>query len=168
MMVRKTDHFSEEMASQLMGSATIAMISISEPDRIAEGVKDDRWAAVLRLQFHDIPKAWQNYVLFSEEQADQIIDFIEEHTDTCKAIYVHCAQGVSRSAAVARFVAERCGLQFDYWKGRLFNPHVYDVLRKRYRERTGVLLEDKFDEEVKKASKGKFGEGVNPNLRFTD
>lgn len=164
-MVRKTDFFSESKASALFGSSTLGMISISNPDRIADKVKEENWGALLRLQFHDIPRAWQNYVLFTDEQADEIIDFLDVNADICKFIYVHCAQGVSRSAAVSRFIAERFGIPFDYWKARLYNPHVYETLVKRYHVRTGILLEDRFEEEILKATGGKFGAGINPGVK---
>ena len=64
------------------------------------------WKDVLRLSFHDTDVAKEDYDLFNEAQAREVIDFIERHTDV-ERIVVHCNMGVSRSAAVAMFIADQ-------------------------------------------------------------
>jgi len=67
--------------------------------------------------------------LFTREQARQIIDFVKKcHMCRCEGILVHCKAGISRSAAVAKWIAERHKLDFpaDY---SLFNQHVYATLQ---------------------------------------
>jgi predicted protein tyrosine phosphatase len=47
-------------------------------------------------------------VLFSDEMAQQIIDFIEKNRDV-ETLLVHCFAGQSRSRAVAAFAVEMLG-----------------------------------------------------------
>lgn len=88
------------------------MISIGEPGQADNPLRDDpNRLAVLRLNFDDIdnpnpvligaieenPRAWQ---LMSDEQAADVVGFVEEWKDDVKLIVCHCAAGISRSAGV--------------------------------------------------------------------
>jgi predicted protein tyrosine phosphatase len=42
--------------------------------------------------------------LFKDEQAAEIVDFVEGIKDRIKGILIHCEAGVSRSAAVAAVI----------------------------------------------------------------
>lgn len=64
------------------------------------------WKDVLRLSFHDTDVAKENYDVFNEAQAREVIDFIARHADV-ERIVVHCNMGVSRSAAVAMFISDQ-------------------------------------------------------------
>ncbi|WP_283745874.1 hypothetical protein [Sideroxydans sp. CL21] len=108
-----------------------AVISISglDPARLREG-----WQSVLRLEFDDIdpdPKALladDPYILFGHDHAKQIIEFAHKCNESgVVGIVVHCHAGISRSAAVSKWIAERFGLDFpaDYM---LYNKHVYETL----------------------------------------
>jgi len=110
---------------------TWAVISISglDPARLKDG-----WGAVLRLEFDDIdpdPKAMfaeDPYILFSIDHAYQIIEFAHRCNDeSVDGIVVHCHAGVSRSAAVAKWISERFGLYFPEGYA-LYNKHVYETL----------------------------------------
>ena len=95
-----------------------AVISISEPPQ-PEAALQPGWHSVLRLEFHDV-EAWEyrdeSVIRFSEEDAAKIIDFVEVLPNDLKGILVHCRAGISRSAAVAKWVSEAHGLPFapDY------------------------------------------------------
>lgn len=103
-----------------------AVISISERD--GEPAKlHEEWHSILRLEFHDIDKAQEPYDLFSGEQAMQIIRFVDDHASKVRGILVHCRAGISRSAAVAKWVAIRYGLPFPE-SYSLYNRHVFAVL----------------------------------------
>jgi hypothetical protein len=106
-----------------------AVISISglDPARLKEG-----WRSILRLEFDDIdpdPKALfaeDPYILFSNEHARQIIKFAHQCNDEgVEGIVVHCHAGISRSAAVAKWISERFDLDFPSGY-MLYNCHVYD------------------------------------------
>jgi len=58
--------------------------------------------------------------LFSEDQAKQIWNFVQEHKDT-ELLIVHCDAGVCRSPAIAAAIAEGLGQDFTW----LFDPKWY-------------------------------------------
>lgn len=138
--LQRVRHYSEYDLCRASGNAFTGVISITEPDRYVDGLDEERWATVLRLYFHDLDKPWQNYVLFDVSMADQIIDWLEQAQDL-KGIYCHCAAGISRSAAVAKFIADVYGLFFDERRGARYNRLVYRVLMDRALERGFVTAE---------------------------
>jgi predicted protein tyrosine phosphatase len=102
------------------------VISLSEwgvePAKLKEG-----WRSILRMEFHDIDEPQEPYNLFTENQAMEIILFVDAHAGDSKGILVHCRAGISRSAAVAKWIAERYELPFND-QYSLYNKHVYRVL----------------------------------------
>lgn len=107
------------------------MISISEEH-------DPEWKLkvhgenVLRLKFSDVravtPHKGKNYNPMSVGQAQQIIEFIEKNKD--KDIIVNCAQGVSRSSAVALYahIVHGYSLKKNFYLTSLPNPYVLGTL----------------------------------------
>lgn len=61
-----------------------------------------KYAGILWLYFDDIETEVPG-ISFNEEHARQIIDVVTSHPDV--DIYVHCMAGMSRSQAVAHFIA---------------------------------------------------------------
>ena len=107
-----------------------AVISIGE--REAEEARlQPGWHSVLRLNFHDIDihdVGASDYDLFTAEQARQIIDFVD--AVVCAGvvgILVHCKAGISRSAAVAKWIAGSRYLSFNP-NYMLYNRYVYKML----------------------------------------
>ena len=95
-----------------------AVISIGEPDMKAPQIKEG-WHDVLRIFFHDVNpdkvvELSSKYVGMSDSQADQIVEFVSRVAPDVDAILVHCKAGISRSAAVAEWIAKRYELPFDY------------------------------------------------------
>lgn len=118
---------SRYIAENMLPCETVGVISITDPDS-ADAALRSGWLDVLRLRFHDISFGWQSYVLMSDDHARQVLRWLGEHAERMTGVVVHCEQGISRSAAVARFIAHHYGLIFDENDGRFFNPHVYDTL----------------------------------------
>lgn len=84
---------------------------------------------VLTLFFDDIDKDVEGAKLFSEEQAEQIIRFIQKN-EAAETLLVHCYGGESRSRAVGAFALEMLGESSK----RLFetghpNLYVYNTLK---------------------------------------
>jgi predicted protein tyrosine phosphatase len=108
-----------------------AVISLSEwgaePARLKDG-----WQSILRLEFHDIEQEVPDepYDLFSEDQAREIVQFVQDaQANGAVGVLVHCRAGISRSAAVAKWIAAAHGLPFNE-QYSLYNRHVYQLLRK--------------------------------------
>ena len=75
-------------------------ISIGDPD-MAPAPLSRHFAAVLRLQFHDITdRSDPDEVLFTAHHARAIRDFLDQWSSADRVV-VHCLAGVSRSPGVA-------------------------------------------------------------------
>ena len=95
----------------------------TEPAKLRDG-----WRDVLRQEFHDIDVPQEPYDLFTPDQARQIISFVEAaDAGSVKGVLVHCRAGISRSAAVAKWIALKYGLPFPDGYA-LYNKHVFRLL----------------------------------------
>lgn len=99
------------------------------------------WKDVLKLRFHDTDGSQLGLEVFSAAQAAAVLDFLERNSDATE-VFVHCAAGQSRSAAIAMFIGESQGL--PVFKQNLplpssyslYNRKVYRVLHETCMERT--------------------------------
>lgn len=113
-------------------SDTYAVISIQDTHTGGFGftfTKNQFCKDVLTLYFDDITREVEGAVLFTDEMAGQIIDFIEAnaYVDTLR---VHCFAGQSRSRAVAAFAVQMLGgNNAKYLKQGGANMYVYDTLQ---------------------------------------
>ena len=83
---------------------------------------------VLTLYFDDVIREVDGAVLFSEEMARQIIDFIRAHKEA-DTLVVHCYAGQSRSRAVGAFAVKMLGGNNEkYFTTGNPNMHGYDTL----------------------------------------
>ena len=107
-MPLKVSVWSQELAEKLVPETDKEiMISITgknKPDAVLN-FPDER---ICRLRFDDMspddPGAGRG-ILFREAHAKKIIDFCNEHKNALE-FHVHCAAGMSRSAAVGFFLQE--------------------------------------------------------------
>ena len=109
-----------------------ALISLGEPDAAEGDPKiQDGWHDVLRLSFHDItPDTLDvegSYTLMSDEDAQKIVAFVKEVVPHVEGIIVHCRAGISRSAAVAKWICGEYKIPFDA-KYRKYNDFVYRLM----------------------------------------
>lgn len=117
---------------------TYAVISIQ--DSYTGGIgfqftKTDFCKGVLTLLVDDKQTETGRTVLFSEKNAQQIIDFIEDYlyVDT---LLVHCYGGQSRSAAVGAFAVKMLGGDnSEAFSKRTPNMHIYKTLENAWEER---------------------------------
>ncbi|MBQ7003911.1 MAG: hypothetical protein IJN57_08120 [Oscillospiraceae bacterium] len=83
---------------------------------------------VLTLFFDDVVDDAEGAVLFTAQQAEQILDFIEAHRDA-DTLLVHCYAGQSRSMAVGAFAVKLLGGDNKrYFSEHAPNMHVYKTL----------------------------------------
>lgn len=80
----------------------IAINDTSELTKSRNYITRDKYAGISWLYFDDIETEVPG-VSFNEEHARQIIDVVTANPDV--DIYVHCFAGMSRSQAVAHFIA---------------------------------------------------------------
>ncbi len=135
MTINKVFFTSRKLAESLAGNPYMAVISITDPTT-PEARLDPLFRHVLRLSFFDAVPAdeFQPLLpgLFSRDLARQIDRFVEEihQAPFAMSMMVHCEYGVSRSAAVALFVAALTDAPLE---AREFtyeaNPWVVDTLQ---------------------------------------
>ncbi len=106
-----------------------ALISITEPSSTKANLMAG-WYAVHRSEFDDaIPQHGLNKstILITEDHAMDIVDFVYSIAPHAKGVMVHCKAGVSRSAAVAKWIAITFNLPFhhDY---KDYNKYVFHQL----------------------------------------
>jgi predicted protein tyrosine phosphatase len=119
------------------GDPRTALISITDPGdpaRLPEG-----WAAVLRLEFDDVAPPFpvlirdgnhhRDIAPFDASMAAQVLEFVGAVPQDVNRVIVHCNAGISRSAAVARFLADYYGYRL-HDKAEWANRHVLSVLYK--------------------------------------
>ena len=90
---------------------------------------------VLTLYFDDTVKEVDGAVLFNQEHAEKIIDFLQNNK-AAETLLVHCYGGESRSRAVAAFAAKMLGTDNSrYFETGHPNPVVYETLEKVWKQR---------------------------------
>jgi len=92
-------------ANAMMSHVWISIHNTTDPD-LPIPHQNEMCREVLTLGFDDTDVAgWivmgQEMQLMTEDQADQILQFIEKHLGHIGMICVHCEAGISRSAATA-------------------------------------------------------------------
>lgn len=109
-----------------------ALISLNDPDgKNGDATISDGWHDLLCLSFHDITPETHDlegsYTLMTDKHAQAIIDFVREVAPNVNGILVHCRAGISRSAAVVKWISYEYQLPFNanYEK---YNAFVYRLL----------------------------------------
>lgn len=128
---------SRHRMEQLMASESFSMKDyniISIIDHDAEWIfAEPTEPNVLQLRFNDLEdEDWKTeaelamiekkgWILFSEVQASQILDFMNR-MDKTKDLIVHCVAGISRSGAIADFARTKFNIPFE--KFIFQNPQI--------------------------------------------
>ena len=134
-----------------------AFISIISPNNpIEKHYFEKDTSNVLNLEFDDadeeLEKIYKNTMspvhLFSIEDANKIIDFVESNIGM--VFYIHCTAGVSRSGAVGWFIRQITNSNFeDFCKQNpqiCPNGYVLKVLNEVYSKRMSIVSDkDTFD-----------------------
>lgn len=122
-------------------------ISISEPgepDTIVSNVNLDKLHN-LKLDFWDLAYPFEDkdgfYDTISQDQANQLVDFLVEHSN--KSVIVNCAAGVSRSGAVAKFCNEFLGHNWNVFCKSCAHPNttVFNKMKEYFLTRYGKEAE---------------------------
>jgi len=100
---------------------------------------EDTWKDILRLEFHDKDPGYMDpdepngYKLFNDDDAVKILKFLKLHQDNTYDAIVHCEAGISRSAAVSKFISIVYSLQFPE-SYSIYNKHVFSTLTRVYND----------------------------------
>jgi predicted protein tyrosine phosphatase len=136
-MVQSVSFLSEAKTKRLRPDPQAAIISITDSWRGEQPRFRLGWGTVpLRLRFDDTETASTfspyssgstGYQAFDRQDAQVIVAWLDRHVQHLNHIYVHCWAGISRSSAVAKFIAQRYDLPFDSTYHE-YNLLVYRVL----------------------------------------
>ena len=126
-------------------SASTVLISINSPidtpDYRATKLDENAWSKILRLEFHDADQSGYSIdhrvgllehnqrLLFNDAHAEQVLKFLRSTQLDHELVVVNCEGGISRSAAVAKFIAMIYRLEFPEGY-MLYNRHVFSTLLK--------------------------------------
>lgn len=131
-MVSKVIFVGRATAETTPGWQDWAVVSITEPGFPGEAKLMPGWHSVCRVHFHDVDPAipcGEPHQLMNEADAMKITQFVREVAPGVDGILVHCKAGVSRSAAVAKWIATQYNVPFNHDYDR-YNKYVYDMLVK--------------------------------------
>lgn len=143
-MITAVTAYSRECVCQnlayLLGDEQKFFISVIDP--LADNVFPDGHPRAITLRFDDVsPDMFESqerfvqicaemegygrpYQLFSEAQAAEVVAFVARlHENPAEIVlHVHCTLGVSRSGAIATYVAQACELDMDEFAA--LNPEI--------------------------------------------
>ena len=131
-MIREVSFLSQAGAEAMRPLPREGIISIIgfgyQPAMLRKG-----WRRVLRLVFDDVEKPFFGATHFDTVHAEAILRWLNEVEGKVDKIFVHCHAGRSRSAAVAKFIAEKYDLSGGIRVYEEHNPLVYRTLGRRWR-----------------------------------
>lgn len=117
------------------------MISITEPDDLPPTLHAD-WEAILHIKCDDIDQesgsipiirngvtvSHRELILFTKEQARDILSFVEKYKDSIDLLAIHCHAGISRSVGVHAALAELYNNKNLYSRYPCHNRHIARTL----------------------------------------
>lgn len=138
-MLKQVVFVSQARAQAQQALSNWAVISITAPDE-PEATLQPGWSSVLRLKFADTDDAAEVEVAFNDGHARTVVDFVRGLDAQVEGVVVHCFAGISRSAAVAKFIADTYELPF---------PQAYAQYNKLiYRRLNQVLWREAYGDDV--------------------
>lgn len=125
--VAQTINDTEEFHEGVVNGTTIG-ISIRHPEDQTLFALDDGW---FTYKFDDIETPVAGLVMFDTKMAQSIITTVEIYG--IENVIVHCSAGMSRSAAVAKWLADNMGYDLvmhpdGVGTDKHYNKHVYKTM----------------------------------------
>jgi predicted protein tyrosine phosphatase len=137
-MIKSIQHCSYEKFKQLKGGGTHAFISIrgsTSDDRVKYHINKKTWHSGIMMIFDDVDHPTLELQAITPEQCRYIINYVTEIHRSPQPILliVHCFAGISRSAAVAKWVSDAFNINLPQYHNRLLhNTRVYSELMKEH------------------------------------
>jgi predicted protein tyrosine phosphatase len=116
---------SQADAERLTPNNHTAMISIISP----HGQRNMRkWIFQLLMQFDDVTAPAKGVTAFTKADANRLKSFIKGLPQSVDTIIVHCEAGISRSAAVAKWLNELYKTNDFPIMYMAYNKYIYNIL----------------------------------------
>ena len=143
-MIQRVEFVSQKVAERIKPSGDWGLISIvdvfSPHSKLA--YVDSGWRSILRLRFDDVDSDKDGFQVFSSTDAKNTIKWLVANEECLDTVFVHCYAGISRSAGVAKFVADMYRITDFPHHYTLYNKKVYSTLLNEYYKRlNGELAE---------------------------
>ncbi len=108
-----------------------ACISIANTEDDFPPIPDENRHDLIQLAFADITMPANDFILFHDDHAHDILDFVTRNWDAIDTLMVHCDAGISRSSAVAAAIAHlKLDDESEFFEEPFDpNPRVYQTLR---------------------------------------
>lgn len=131
-MIREVTFLSQAGAEAMRPLPREGIISITgsglPPATLRRG-----WCRVLRLVFDDVEIPFFGATHFDTGHAEAILRWLDKVEGRVDKVFVHCHAGRSRSAAVAKFIAEKYDLSGGIRVYEEHNGRVHRILTRRWR-----------------------------------
>lgn len=124
-------HYLDTYKDMNMGTLPRNTAYIEIEDQFVPFYFDEDDHNIIRLRFDDAESNEPRCM--TEEQAEQLIDFIEDNIGS--DFIIHCAAGQSRSAAIQRFIVDSYQGYREGTIKHFANWHVVTTLKRKLRER---------------------------------
>lgn len=119
------------MAPEFVFDKPWAAISVATYSEDWPNLSEENRVGLLQLAFHDIDEAIYGYGLISEDQAFQVLEFVDQVWDKIETLLIHCEAGISRSPAIAAAISRiKIGHDGGYFNTHIPNRYVYRALLK--------------------------------------
>lgn len=127
-MIERVIFVNRRTIERTYGLQNWAVVSIYEDNltNLQQG-----WYGVYRSKFDDVDPVRpysSSKTLMTLKHADDIVAFIESVAPNITVLFVNCKGGISRSAAVAKWTAERFSLPFNEHYAE-YNKYVYRLMQ---------------------------------------
>lgn len=133
-MIKRVMFVSRNAIENLSGDwSDFALVSIIEPNAVGIGQIDDKAFKFSNFyHFHDVEPGRNDddefIVEMDARHALSMVSFLAKIENDVDGILVNCRAGISRSAAVAKWICESRGLPFNQAYGQ-YNRHVFKLLK---------------------------------------
>jgi len=130
--MKNTACLSRQFAESLEGKETQAIISITSSEDETEANFCGEWGKILRLKFDSYDERHDGKILFEEFHARRVIDFVDSLPKTVEDVYVHCSEGIHRSASITLFLINHFDCELDFNLAErdtdYYNKYIYNIL----------------------------------------
>lgn len=92
-------------------------------------LSSDNRLGLLQLAFWDIDAKIGLRRPMSDDQAEQVLKFVDDYWGEAASLLIHCEAGLSRSPAIAAAISRiKIGHDNGYFRTHVPNRHVYSTL----------------------------------------